>query len=171
MLGYAICLCLGLAATLSASNSSANDSIKNAASSISGTLKITHISDGDSMRSGKFRIRLFGVDAPEKQQQCKDPVGRNWDCGIAAKKALEKLVSSVSELSCTLMDLDRYGRLVMRCYAGKIDIADSLVRAGMAIAYQQYSKFYIQDETPAKMAQLGIWSGSFIEPRTWRRSQ
>ena len=89
--GYTICLYIGLAATLCAQNTSADDSIKNASSSISGTLKITHISDGDSMRSGKFRIRLFGVDAPEKQQQCKDKVSRNWDCGIAAKKALEEL--------------------------------------------------------------------------------
>ena len=168
---YTICLYIGLAATLCAQNTSADDSIKNASSSISGTLKITYIGDGDSMRSGKFRIRLFGVDAPEKQQQCKDTVGRNWDCGIAAKKALEELVSSVSQLSCTLMDVDRYGRLVMRCYAGKIDIAAALVRDGMALAYQQYSKLYIQDKTTAKKTRTGVWSGSFIEPWTWRRSQ
>ncbi|MDC1383447.1 thermonuclease family protein [Candidatus Puniceispirillum sp.] len=168
---YTICLCIGLAATLCAPNASAEDNIKNVSSSISCTLKITHISDGNSMRSSKFRIRLFGVDAPEKQWQCKDTVGRNWDCGLAAKKALEKLVSSVSQLSCTLMDVDRYGRLVMRCDAGKTDIATALVRDGMALAYQQYSKLYIQDEITAKKARTGVWSGSFIEPWTWRRSQ
>lgn len=169
--GYTICLYIGLAATLCAPNASAEASIKNTSSSISGTLKITHVSDGDSMRSGKFRIRLFGVDAPEKQQQCKDMLGKNWDCGIAAKKALKKLVSSTTQLSCTLMDVDRYRRLVMRCYAGKIDIAAALVRSGLALAYQQYSKLYIQDETAARKARVGVWSGSFIEPWTWRRSR
>ena len=48
------------------------------------------------------------------------------------------------------MDVDRYGRLVMLCYAGKLDIAAALVRDGMALAYQQYSKLYIQDETLPK---------------------
>ena len=34
--------------------------------SISGTVTITKINDGDSLRSGNLRIRLFGIDAPEK---------------------------------------------------------------------------------------------------------
>ena len=138
-----ICFCIGLKLTLYAPTTLADDSRKNSPFSISGTLKITQISDGDSMRSGKLQIRLFGIDAPEKQQQCKDAAGKNWDCGIAAHKALEKLTSSASQLSCQLMDVDHYGHLVMRCYANKIDIAAALVRAGLALAYQQYSKIYI----------------------------
>ena len=43
--------------------------------SISGKVSITHISDGDSLRSGKLRIRLFGIDAPEKTQHCTDANG------------------------------------------------------------------------------------------------
>ena len=123
------------------------------------------------MRSGKLRIRLFGVDAPEKKQQCKDARGRAWDCRIAARKALEKLVGSASQLYCDLLDVDHYGRLVMQCYAGKTDIAAALVRAGLALAYRQYSTIYIQDEYAAKTVRAGIWNGSFIEPWKWRHIQ
>ena len=110
---------------------SANDS--KAPFSISGNLKITHISDGDSLRSGKLRIRLFGIDAPEKKQKCSDVDGRQWDCGLAAQKALKQLVESVPQISCDLMDVDRYSRLVMRCYAGEKDVAATLVREGLAL--------------------------------------
>ena len=56
---------------------------------ISRSIIITHVSDGDSLRSGKLRIRLFGIDAPEKNQQCTDADGAKWTCGETAQKALE----------------------------------------------------------------------------------
>ena len=31
---------------------------------LSGHVNITKVSDGDSLRSGNLRIRLFGIDAP-----------------------------------------------------------------------------------------------------------
>ena len=166
-----IYLCIGLTLALYSPTTSANDSKKKPSFSISGTLKVTQISDGDSIRSDKLRIRLFGIDAPEKKQQCTDAKGKKWDCGIAAQKALEQLIDSASKLSCELKDVDRYGRLVMRCYAGKIDIGAALVKAGLALTYKQYSLIYTQDENAAKTAQAGMWGGSFIEPWTWRNTQ
>ena len=112
-------LVIGLSTILHSPSSSANDS--RAPFSISGNLHITHITDGDSLRSGKVRIRLFGVDAPERKQNCTNLDGRQSDCGIAAQKALTQLVKSVSQISCDLMDVDRYSRLVMRCFAGETD--------------------------------------------------
>lgn len=143
----------------------------NAQFSISGMLKITDISDGDSLRSGKLRIRLFGVDAPEKKQKCDNIDGQQWDCGVKAHQALKQLVESVPQLSCDLIDVDRYGRLLMRCYAGKTDVAAALVRAGLALAYRQYSVLYVNDENAAKTAKAGMWNGSFIEPWEWRHTQ
>ena len=32
--------------------------------SLSGQIEVTRVSDGDSLRSGKLKIRLFGIDAP-----------------------------------------------------------------------------------------------------------
>lgn len=139
--------------------------------SISGNLKVTHISDGDSLRSGKLRIRLFGVDAPEKKQQCTTADGRQWGCGIEAQKVLKQLVESVPQLSCNLMDVDRYSRLVMRCFAGEIDVAAALVRAGLALAYRQYSALYSKDENIARTARVGMWGGSFTKPWKWRHTR
>ena len=139
--------------------------------SISGNLKITHISDGDSLRSGNLRIRLFGIDAPEKKQKCSDVDGRQWDCGVAAEKALKQIVESVPQISCDLIDVDRYSRLVMRCYAGEKDVAATLVREGLALAYRQYSTLYSQDENAAKITKAGMWSGSFTKPWKWRRNR
>jgi endonuclease YncB( thermonuclease family) len=143
----------------------------NAPFSISGMLKITNISDGDSLRSGKLRIRLFGVDAPEKKQQCNTIDGQQWDCGVKAQQALKQLVESVPQLSCDLIDVDRYARLLMRCYAGKTDVAAALVRAGMALAYRQYSALYVKDENSAKIARAGMWNGSFTKPWEWRHTR
>ena len=139
--------------------------------SISGKVTVTQIIDGDSLRSGELRIRLFGIDAPERKQQCTDANGANWACGMAAQKALEKLVAEAPYLQCDLIDVDRYGRVVMRCFAGKTDLGAALVRAGLALAYQHYSASYIADEKTAKTTKLGMWAGSFTAPWTWRRSQ
>ena len=162
-------LLIGIPIILYSPTLSANDS--KTPFSISGNLKITHKSDGDSLRSGNLRIRLFGIDAPEKKQKCSDVDGRQWDCGVAAKKALKQLVESVPQISCDLMDVDRYSRLVMRCYAGEKDVAATLVREGLALAYRQYSTLYSQDENVAKITKAGMWSGSFTKPWKWRRNR
>ena len=138
---------------------------------ISRTVTVTRVSDGDSLRSGKLRIRLFGIDAPEKNQQCTNADGAKWACGETAQKMLESLVAKAPYLQCDLIDTDRYGRAVMRCFVEKIDLGAALVRAGLALAYRQYSSTYGADEDSAKTAKLGMWAGSFTAPWTWRRSQ
>ena len=160
---------IGLSIIIYSPTLSANDG--KAPFSISGNLKITHISDGDSLRSGNLRIRLFGIDAPEKKQKCSYVDGRQWDCGVAAQKALKQLVESVPQISCDLMDVDRYSRLVMRCYAGETDVAAALVREGLALAYRQYSASYDKEENAARINRAGMWGGSFTKPWTWRRTR
>ena len=162
-------LLVGLSTIFYSPISSADDSEK--PFSISGDLQITNITDGDSLRSGKLKIRLFGVDAPEKKQKCTKMDGQQWDCGIAAQEALKQLVESAPQISCKLMDVDRYSRLVMRCYAGKTDVAAALVRQGLALAYRQYSALYSKDENVAKITKAGMWGGSFTKPWAWRRTQ
>ena len=149
----------------------ANDSLLPENFAISGSVTITRISDGDSLRSGKLRIRLFGIDAPEKNQQCTNADGAKWACGETAQKMLESLVAKAPYLQCDLIDTDRYGRAVMKCFAEKTDLGAALVRAGLALAYRQYSSTYGADEDSAKTAKLGMWSGAFTAPWAWRRSQ
>ena len=44
-----------------------------------------------------------------------------------------------------------------------------LVRNGWALAYRDYSKAYIIDEEYAQENNLGMWEGTFIHPKKWRK--
>jgi endonuclease YncB( thermonuclease family) len=139
--------------------------------SLGGRVVVTAVSDGDTIRSGQLRIRLHGIDAPERQQHCTTSDGARWACGNAARDALKTLVASVAALDCQITDVDRYGRLIMRCFAGEIDVGARLVRTGMALAYRRYADDYIADEEAARAARLGLWAGQFDAPWEWRRSK
>ena len=136
---------------------------------LSGRVNITKVSDGDSLRSGNLRIRLFGIDAPELKQKCADQNGVLWDCGVAAQRQLNGLIGANKDLQCSLRDVDQYGRLIMQCFAGDTDIGAALVGNGHALAYRDYSTAYVSAETSAANAKLGIWSGSFMPPWEWRQ--
>ena len=135
----------------------------------SGRVHITKVSDGDSLRSGNLRIRLFGIDAPELKQQCADQNGVLWGCGVAAQRQLNGLIGTNKDLQCSLRDVDRYGRLIMQCFNGATDIGAAMVRSGHALAYRHFSDLYIAEEEQAKTALKGIWRGTFSPPWEWRR--
>ena len=54
------------------------------------------VTDGDSLRFGKERIRLFGIDAPEIKQICNDKFKKPYACGEEAKKNLDEFILSAS---------------------------------------------------------------------------
>ncbi len=137
--------------------------------SMSGEVEVTRVTDGDSLRSGKLKIRLFGIDAPEVRQRCKTYNGSYWACGIAARDAMRELASSAPQLNCHLRDVDRYGRLVMQCFADGRDIAAALVDKGLALAYRDYSTAYVKNEVLAEAAGRGMWQGHFSPPWEWRQ--
>ena len=136
---------------------------------LSGPVTVTKVSDGDSLRSGKLRIRIFGIDAPELKQQCQDQNGSAWACGLAARQQMENLLDADKLLHCELRDVDRYGRLVMQCFRGTVDIGAAMVRSGHALAYRSFSQLYLADEKHARSARNGVWRGSFQPPWEWRR--
>ena len=136
---------------------------------LSGRVQITKVSDGDSLRSGTLQIRLFGIDAPELNQECKDQNGEIWGCGIAAHRQLVTLIGTKKELQCSLRDVDRYGRLIMQCFNGSTDIGAAMVQSGHALAYRHFSNLYIAEEEQAKTALEGVWRGTFSPPWEWRR--
>ena len=136
---------------------------------LSGRVHITKVSDGDSLRSGNLRIRLFGIDAPELKQQCADQNGVLWGCGVAAQRQLNRLIATNKDLQCSLRDVDRYGRLIMQCFNGATDIGAAMVGSGHALAYRHFSDLYVAEEEQAKTALKGIWRGTFSPPWEWRR--
>ena len=97
------------------------------------------------------RIRLFGIDAPERGQSC-GPLA----CGKAATEALADILSA-GPVRCTRVNTDRYGRTVARCKSGGVDVNREMVRHGIVWAYRQYSEDYHRDEKVAKEARVGIW--------------
>jgi len=127
------------------------------------------ITDGDTLRFGDTRVRLFGIDAPESKQTC-EREGVTWLCGQEAGKALRELVAGQS-LTCDERDKDRYGRIVAVCVLpdGR-DIGAVMVLSGLALDYAQYSKgVYAAAECEAREAGRGMWAGEFVKPWELRR--
>ena len=125
------------------------------------------VTDGDTIRIGKIRIRLHGIDAPETRQKCKID-GKEWGCGSEATEALIKIIGN-KLVSCNRKGLDRYKRVIGVCRVGAIDLNAWMVVNGWAVAYRRYSRDYVLDEQKAKESKKGIWQGHFIMPWSWRR--
>jgi endonuclease YncB( thermonuclease family) len=137
--------------------------------------------DGDTLIINKIRIRLFGIDAPEKNQICKSNYRRAYNCGHASTEFLKSLTTNKQGLTrnkrvtCYWKDLDFYGRPIAICStSGNVEgsqiILNSLmVFFGHAVAYKKYSKKYVELENKAKKREIGIWQGEFDMPWEWRR--
>ena len=123
--------------------------------------------DADTIRIGKLKIRLEGIDAPELKQVC-EKNNQKYFCGKVSKVKLQEKIGK-KKVSCILTSKDKYLRYLGVCYVEKINLNKWLVRYGHAVAYRRYSKAYVKDEKFAKDNSLGLWSGSFIQPEKWRK--
>ncbi|MDK1373150.1 MULTISPECIES: thermonuclease family protein [unclassified Sinorhizobium] len=121
-------------------------------------------SDGDSLRLDGRRIRLEGIDAPEIGQTCRRG-GATWDCGGEARQYLKTLTSGLTT-ACRLHGHDRYGRDLGVCEAGQRDVGREMVLSGYAVSYGRYQN----EEEAAREGGVGVWSGDFVRPQAWRRS-
>ncbi|MFO1154971.1 MAG: thermonuclease family protein [Rhodospirillales bacterium] len=127
------------------------------------------IIDGDTLDIGGERVRLNGIDAPEKAQQCEaGPTA--WACGSNATRALASATQD-GNVTCRGDKRDRYGRLLAVCYVNGVDLNAQMVRDGWALAYRRYSLAYVGEEAEARAAGRGMWRGQFIEPWEWRSAQ
>jgi len=87
------------------------------------------IIDGDTFRcDGALRIRLWGVNAPERYEQE----------GPAATRALTDLTRGRT-LVCKRKGKS-YERVVAQCWIGDLDVAAELVRQGAAVDDPRYSR-------------------------------
>lgn len=122
------------------------------------------VNDGDTITLGGQRIRLRGIDAPEYLQTCSKD-GADYACGKLARQALVKLIAG-QPVSCSGWQRDRYGRMLGDCTAGGVDLNAALVKSGWAVAYGDFEP----EQASARAARIGMWAGSFQEPRDWRRA-
>jgi len=132
-------------------------------------LVAVRVVDGDTLHAGDRRIRLVGIDAPEKTQTCRDAQGQAWACGLAATARLQALVAH-GQVACAPQGTDRYGRTLAVCSAGDVaDVGRALVREGYAVSYMGRGDGYLAEEDAARDEGVGLWRGAFERPADWRR--
>ena len=123
--------------------------------------------DGDTLDIGGHRIRLEGIDAPEKAQTCQKQNGATWPCGDAAARLLTKLVAGQT-IDCTSEGTDKYQRMLGLCVADGRDINEAMVEQGLAWAFVKNSTRYVAIEHDAKSSKRGVWQGRAEEPWIYR---
>lgn len=130
--------------------------------------QVVGVSDGDTITildnldKGRFRVRLYGIDAPEKRQAF----------GNKAKGYLSGLIFG-KQVTVRYSSIDRYGRIVGRIYLDKKDIALAMLSAGYAWHYVHFDKSpeYAAAEKKARAGRLGLWSDtSAVPPWDFRQS-
>ncbi len=123
------------------------------------TGKVVKVADGDSITvldntNIQHRIRLQGIDAPERKQ----PYGN------ASRKHLATLVAG-KEVTVKWDKRDRYGRIVGTVFAEGQDMNLDQVKAGMAWCYRRYPvelssedfKRHAKVENQAWSKRNGLW--------------
>ncbi len=124
--------------------------------------------DGDSLEIGGERIRLFGIDAPEGRQDCRDAQGRNFRCGDEARRALADMIGG-RPVACTPVG-ESHDRAVSVCRAGGRDLSEAMVREGYAVELPRHSRGrYRAAEREARDGRRGLWAGTFERPADWRQ--
>ncbi len=132
--------------------------------------------DGDTLRINGEKVRLFGIDAPEINQNCYKNIfsfnflsySKKYKCGKKSANKLSLLVKN-SRIVCQIRGIDRYQRKIAICFKGNLDINAWLIKEGLAVAYKKYSRKYSYLEKQAKDNQKGIWGGNFDMPWNWRK--
>jgi endonuclease YncB( thermonuclease family) len=132
---------------------------------------VVGVADGDTITvldtdKVQHKIRLTGIDAPEKKQ----PFGNR------SKQSLSDMVFNKT-VTVETDKRDRYGRELGKVMDGSKDVNLEQVRAGMAWHYKAYERTqpiidrqaYADAENEAKAAKRGLWVDSEpTPPWEWR---
>ncbi|KQZ22074.1 thermonuclease family protein [Caulobacter sp. Root1472] len=112
------------------------------------------VHDGDTLRCGSERVRLFGVDAPEVRR------GQTPAEPLAYEARDELIRLTRGRVACRFVERDRYGRFVGKCWSSASpDVNAALIRSGLTTEYRRYSKgAYAKAEADAKAAGRGQWA-------------
>lgn len=144
---------------------------------------VVSVADGDTLtvldtNKQQHKIRLSGIDAPEKTQ----PFGERSKQNLA-KMVFNKDVSVVGDKH------DRYGRIVGKVMLQPakcptcpktLDAGHAQITAGLAWWYRKYAKeqshqdrgSYESDEQEARARRIGLWRDAKpVPPWEWRKSQ
>jgi len=130
---------------------------------IAPTIGICHVNkvvDGDTLECDKFKVRLCGVDSPEKSQ----PLGTEATTKLA-QLTLNQNVRLVAS------GIDTYRRLIAEVWLNSRLLNAEMVRAGLAYTYGScptQKTVLVNAEKSAIANQLGVWkSGAAGQERPW----
>lgn len=142
------------------------------AASIQG--KVVGVGDGDTVtvldeQNKQHKIRLQGIDAPEKAQAF----------GQKSKQSLNQLVHS-KQVVVEFDKKDKYDRIVGKVLLNGTDVCLEQIKLGMAWHYKQYAseqpkddrEIYAQAELQARAKSVGLWKDKQpTPPWEFRRQQ
>jgi len=139
-------------------------------SALAWTDKVVGVADGDTIKvlhnNEAVRIRLYGIDTPEKRQAFGNRAKR-FTNGMVRKKSVQ--IDPITR--------DRYGRTVALVSVNGVSLNEALIRAGYAWVYRKYCRLDICDgwyreEHQARQAGKGLWHDPApIPPWEWRRTK
>ena len=136
--------------------------------------KVVNVADGDTLtvlddNKTQHKIRLQGIDAPEKAQAF----------GQKSKQSLNQLVHS-KIVTVEFQKKDKYGRTVGKVILNGTDVCLEQIKLGMAWHYKQYQSeqpkedrdIYAQAELTARTQAVGLWKDkSPTSPWEFRRQR
>lgn len=135
--------------------------------------KVIGVADGDTVtlldaQKNQHKIRLQGIDAPEKAQAF----------GNKSKQSLHEMVHG-KEVTVDFQKKDKYGRTVGKVLVNNTDVCLEQVKRGMAWHYKQYANeqapedrdIYAQAELTARSQSLGLWKDKNSTPPWTFRQQ
>lgn len=113
--------------------------------------KVIKVSDGDTItilnpQKQQVKVRLYGIDAPEKKQAY----------GNKSRKFLSNLIAG-KIVEVKEKGKDKYKRILGIVYLDGQDINSKMVSSGYAWAFVKYSNLYINEEVASKNQKLGLW--------------
>ena len=125
--------------------------------------EVIEVYDGDTItllaQDKKYRVRFFGIDAPEAAQTY----------GTASRDALrEKILGR--EVEVIVVSVDRYGRSVGKVMLGSRYINLEMVTEGNAWYYADYAtgEYDLRNaEKEARSRKLGLWRGDSVPQEPW----
>src|SRR5436190_17785077 len=127
---------------------------------------VVAIADGDTFtlltdEKKQVKIRLYGIDCPEKKQPF----------GTVAKQKLSELIFNKNVLAKKI-STDRYKRTVAIVYdENKVCINEIMLRSGLAWHYTKYDNniYWQQLQDSARKNKSGLWVDiNAIPPWQWR---